>query len=724
MTATSITADARLPLSERLAEDLRHHRTDSGEYESPFAVALLPLLQALGWHNYARQLIEALPHYTDDIDLVALRNILVELGYESSPLKTRIGCIKPELYPCLFVSDGGAVYVLLEPTEEGIRYFDAERRLEAVNDIRHLRGTAYVFTDIHATHGTTVQHGANDSWFFGLLQRFRGLIVHLLGMTFLINLVALLTPLFIMVVYDKVIGAKSPDTLPYLLSGIGLLMATDLGMRYLRAKLLGSVAGRLDYLIGVETFRQLLYLPPLFTERSTVAAQLSRLKQFDSVRDFFTGPNAAIVLELPFALLFIGVIALIAGWIALIPLAMVLIYGVIGAIWFPHIGSLMRRSGMARNDKQRMLMQTLQGRREIKAIGGESVWWERFRELSGEAVMANHRSFLANNLLHHVTQGLMTLAGVATIAAGTLGVIEGTLSIGALIATMALVWRVLSPLQSAFLAYPRMDQTFKSMKQIDQLMRLSRERQHSHSALILDDLRGRIQLDRVSFRYGPDQDPVLLGVSFDVEPGELIAITGNTGSGKSTLLKLIAGMYYPQAGTITIDGMDLRQLNVMDLRRAIAYVPQETRLFHGTIAQNMRLNNSLATDEQLRAAAEEAGVLKDILRMPDGFDTRIGDSRVDQLPPGFLRGIAMARAFVSPARILLMDEPGASLDAASDQRFMQQLARLRGRHTIIMVSHRPSHIRLADKAIFLDQGTVRLAGPADEVANQMLEFAR
>ncbi len=712
------------PLSEQVAEALRNGQAAELHYTSPYATCLLPLLRELGWHNYARELIEALPHFADDIDLVDLRNILVELDYESSPIKTRIANLRKELYPCLFVANNGGVHILMDTDEDGIRYFDANEQKEKTDNIGHWKGTAYVFTDTHPTHGITPQDTAQEGWFFNLLQRFRGLIVHLLGMTLLINTIALLTPLFVMVVYDKVIGSKSPDTLPYLLSGIGILMATDLMMRYLRAKLLGSVAGRLDYLIGVETFRQLLYLPPLFTERSTVAAQLSRLKQFDSVRDFFTGPNAAIVLELPFAVLFIGVIALVAGWLAMIPLAMLLLYIVVGAVWFPYLGSQMLRSGKARTDKQRMLMQTLSGRREIKATGGESVWWERFREVSGEAVMANHRTFMVNNLIHHVAQGTMTLAGLAVVGFGTLGVLDGNLTIGALIATMALVWRVLGPLQSAFLAYPRVDQIGKAMRQIDQLMRLRKERHQGHSGLILEKLRGHIRADRVSFRYGPDQDPALLGVSFEVRPGEIVAITGNTGSGKSTMLKLIAGMYQPQAGSISIDGMDLRQLNAVDLRRAIAYVPQDTKLFHGTIAQNMRLNNPLATDTQLREAADEAGVLGDILAMPEGFDTRIGDSSIEHLPPGFMQGLAMGRAFVSPARILLLDEPGASIDADSDQRFMQQLMRLRGKRTIVMVSHRPSHIRLAGKAVLMEQESVQFAGPSEEVVAQMMELAK
>ncbi|MCV6611368.1 MAG: ATP-binding cassette domain-containing protein, partial [Amphritea sp.] len=292
---------------------------------------------------------------------------------------------------------------------------------------------------------------------------------------------------------------------------------------------------------------------------------------------------------------------------------------------------------------------------------------------------------------------------------------------GVLEEIMALVWRVLSPLQSAFLSFSKFQQTIKAIKQINQLMKLRNERKGGKSGLILEKLQGNIRIERVSFRYGPDRDPALLGVSFQVKPGEMVAITGNTGSGKSTLVKMIAGMYAPQAGSIQVDSMDLRQLNAMDLRRAIAYVPQQTHFFHGTIAQNIRLNNSLATDEQVRAAADEAGVLEEIMALPEGFDTRIGDTTIDRMPPGFLRSLSMARAFVSPAKILLLDEPGASLDDESDQRFVDRLKKIRGKRSIVMVSHRPSHIRLADKAILMEQGSVAHVGTPDEVIALLLE---
>lgn len=714
--------DKRPPIaSEQLADALRQNCDEAFISTSPYAACLLPLLRELGWDNYAKELVEALPHFSEQIDLIDLRNILASLGYESTPVDTPVRKLQPELYPVLFVCSSGKVYLLQGRDGDDIHYYDPQTNSYEVRQKLSLRGTAYLFTDSHPSYGSNPTDMPGNEWFSNLLQRFQKMIIHLLGMTFIINMAALLVPLFIMVIYDKVIGAKSAETLPYLVSGAAILLAADLGLRYLRAKLLGVTAGRMDYLIGVETFKRMLYLPPLYTERSTVAAQLSRLKQFDSVRDFFTGPSAAVALELPFVIIFLIVIGILGGVIALIPLAMVFGFIMLGMIWMPMLNSKILRSGKARTDKQRIIMQTVAGRKEIKSIGGETVWWERFRENSGEAVLSNYQTFLSNNIMNNLAQGMMTFTGVAVLGVGTLQVIAGDMTIGALIAIMALVWRVLSPLQSAFLSFSKFQQTIKAIKQINQLMKLRNERKGGKSGLILEKLQGNIRIERVSFRYGPDRDPALLGVSFQVKPGEMIAITGNTGSGKSTLVKMIAGMYAPQAGSIQVDSMDLRQLNAMDLRRAIAYVPQQTHFFHGTITQNIRLNNSLATDEQVRAAADEAGVLEEIMALPEGFDTRIGDTTIDRMPPGFLRSLSMARAFVSPAKILLLDEPGASLDDESDQRFVDRLKKIRGKRSIVMVSHRPSHIRLADKAILMEQGSVAHVGTPDEVIALLLE---
>ncbi len=458
----------------------------------------------------------------------------------------------------------------------------------------------------------------------------------------------------------------------------------------------------------------------MFTERSTVAAQLARLKQFDSLRDFFTGPTAALVLELPFLILFLAVVAILGGEIAFIPLAMLAAFVLLGVIAQPTLKRRVERSGKARTDKQAMLMQTFEGRREIKAIGGETVWRERFRELSGEAVESNYQTFMANALMTNISQALMTLAGVGVLALGAVKVMNGTMSVGALIATMTLAWRVLTPLQGLFLSFSRLQQMKQSVQQINSLMKLKPEKDESNTELPQEKIQGNLKVSRVSFRYEADRDPALLGVSFEAKPGEMIAVVGYTGSGKSTLLKLIAGLYRPQAGALLLDGVDLRQLNAMELRRSIAYVPQELKMFHGTIAQNMRLNNCMASDEELYAAAEKAGILRDILALPAGFNTRLGDKSMNRYPPGFTRSLSIARAFTSRAEVVLLDEPGASLDGASDARFMRQLQNLKGKHTVVMVSHRPSHVRLADRAVLLDEGTVKHVGTPEAAIELMM----
>lgn len=711
-------------ISEQITESLRNDQIKEFNASSPISACLLPLLEELGWHNYARELLEALPHFSPDIDIGSLRNILVNLGYESSKIETRIHHIETDYFPCLFIAKNKRVYLILGKDQDTFDYFDPEDNTKHTGKLKNLKGTAYVFTDKHGSHSHTNTATNSQSWFYNLLNRFKGMMLHLLAMTALINIIALAIPLSVMIIYDKVIGSKSLDTLPYLISGIAIVLVADLVLRILRASILGNIAGRLDYLIGVETFKQIVSLPPIFTERSTMMSQLSRLKQFDSIRDFFTGQNAALALEIPFVFLSLIVLAILGGWIAVIPVIVMAVYLLISLFWLPDLAKKVFISGIAKTNKQRMLMQSLTGRHEIKSIGGETVWKERFRENSGEAVMATYKTHLSNGVVHNVSQALMTIAGVAVIGFGSLGVIDGDITMGALIAIMTLVWRILSPIQSSFLTYSTLQQTWRSVKQIDQLMRLKVEKHSNHASLMLDNLQGSIVLDRISFRYGADENPALLGVSLSLKPKQSLAICGDTGSGKSTILKVISGMYKPQGGNLSIDNLDIRQLNALDLRRSIAYVPQETHMFHGSIAQNLRLNNVLATDDDLRNAAKDAGILDAIENLSEGFNSRIGDSKTEQFPPGFKRALSMARAFISPAQIVLLDEPGASLDDDSDQHFMRQIALLRKRKTIIMVSHRPSHIRLMDRAIYLNQGSVAFEGTPDEVIKLILEKAR
>ena len=708
--------------AENIIQDVgpRINVSDSDAFSaaSPFAATLMPLLKALHWHGDLRDVAEAVPHFADSFDLVDLRNVLVLLGFESTPHKIALSQIDARLCPCLFVEDDGSdrAYVILERNDDILTVIDQGDQFEITLDETKRKGTAYFFTQIDST----TQFGAqNTSWFHRTLIRFRRIIMHLLVMTLVINLMSASVPLFVMTVYDKVIGNGSVGTLPYLLAGIMVVLGADLILRTLKAQLIGVTAGRIDYLLGAETLNRILALPPSFTERSSVSAQISRIREFESIRDFFTGPLAQTVLDLPFSLMFIGIIAILAGPIALVPVVMIIVLLVFGAIYMPRTQYLSKEAGKAAVQRQSFLIEATQNLRSIKAAAAEDVWRERYRLLSSQTVAAQLKSAQRGATMQTVTQAMTTMSAVAVLGFGAMSVLAGTMTIGALIATMALVWRVLSPFHAAFLAYTRFDDIRKSVAQINQLMTLKPERQTDRASLLSRKFEGKIEFNRVSFRYSADTDPALIGAQFAVEKGEFVSIIGPNGSGKSTVLKLIVGLYQPQGGAISVDGLDLRQADPVALRRQIAYVPQGADLFYGTIAQNLRLADPTASDERLIEVTKLTGAWDIIKDLPNGINTRVGDSLVKQLPTGFVQRLIIARALTRDAKILLLDEPATSLDHEGDRMLMQLLGNLKGKVTIVMVSHRPSHIRLADKVIVLHRGFIEYTGPGD----QALAFA-
>lgn len=704
-----------LPISEQLCNAIREGRVDDIEAISPYAACLIPLLNALGWSSYQRELIEAMPHYVDHLDLIDLRNMLVTLGYESDEQKTSLDEVSDDLFPALFVSDDNDVWVVIEKNDNSFLVFDGNTRETYEKEIGAYKGRVCLFTDMHPTHALPLNNTSTEDWFGDTVSHFKKLIKHLLAMTFVLNIIALAIPLFIMVVYDNVIGSRSTHSLPYLIGGLCIALCIELVIRIVRSKTIGMVAGRLDYIIGVETLKKLLYLPPQLTERATVSSQLTRLKQFESVRDLFSGSAASLFLELPFVLFFILVLWLLAGEIAIVPIAMVVIYALLSVLWYPSLSRELKYAASARTARQRMLMDTFQGMRELKALGAEGAWKENFREVSGQAMTATYKTTLKHSVINSVSQSLMTLAGVAVLTIGTLKVMNGDITIGVLIAVMALLWRVLSPLQGICLSMLQIDQVSQSIKQLNQLMRLNSETESSKTELIMPEIKGRVKFDRVSFRYGPKSDAAIMGASIDISPNEFICIVGDNGSGKSTILKLIAGMYRVQSGVLSIDGTDVRQFNAIDLRRLIAYVPQKPSLFKGTIAQNLRLTNPLATDEELVEAAREASILDAVKELPNGFDTVVGESNSAKLSASLVHGICLARAYIRHAPILLMDEPAESLDMVSDRKLIKQLSERKGKQTIVMVSHRPSHVKLADRVVVISEGIVKGIGTPEEV---------
>ncbi len=683
----------------------------AGSELSGFAACLTALLSALNWRGDPRRLAEALPHFAAELDLTDLRNVLAQLGYPTKGLRVPLGRLDERLFPCLYVGDRGETFVALGRHRDRLSLFDPTSGGEREMATPSTPGTAYVIAPAAAKREQRTQ----ANWFADTMRRFRSVAVQTMVLTALMNGLTIAVPLAIMAIYDQVVGKSSPVTLVYIGLGVALALGLEFALRALRARVQAHVGARLEYIVGCQTFRHLLYLPPVFTERAPVGAQVARLKEFESLRDFFTSPLAAVFMDLPFVLLFLIVIAAIAGPLALIPIVLIAVYAVIGLAVFPPMRRAVKAASGWRSERYGFLVEATARMRAVKQFGAEKVWAERFRELSAGAATANFRAAVLAAAIENLSHVIMVAAGAATVILGVGRIIDGAMTVGALIATMALVWRVLSPLQTGFNMLGRLEQIRLSVQQLNQVHRFRPERELGLPQLEKKVFSGQVSFHRVSLRYTAEGDPALLNVSLGVKAGELVAIVGPSGSGKSTLLKAALGLYQPQAGAISIDGIDIRQLDPIELRENIAYVPQHDQEFYGTVGQNLRLASPTASQGEVVRACGLAGLLPNIEDLPKGFETRMGDQTAARFPAGFHRQLALARAYLRRAPILLLAEPASGLDDDGDEALKAALTNLRGKRTILLITHRPSHMRLADRVVVFEGARAIMQGPPDEV---------
>ena len=547
------------------------------------------------------------------------------------------------------------------------------------------------------------------------MDRFRPLFWEAFFVTLLLNLASMATPLFTMAIYDQVIGAGSRSMLWSFTIGVTMALAADTVLRSVRARILAFIGARLDNIMGNNILEHILALPPGFTERATIGAQIARVKDFESVREFFTGPLATVCMELPFAVLYFIIIFMLGGVLAVVPMIATLCFMILAWAVMPRVRSIVGLASRAGARRQEFMIETLGKMRTLKLSAGEKVFQKRYRDMSARAAMGGFRNGMFTVMVGTIGNILIVTSGMVTIAVGVLGVIDGSMTMGSLIAAMMLVWRALSPLQTVITLIQRIETVRSSIRQIDGLMGLKPEREPRALVAPLRNIKGGLEFNRVSVRYTNDSDPALVGVSFIIKPGEVVAICGRNGSGKSTVLKLLMGLYSAQAGSIRIDNTDLRQIDPLELRHAISYVPQLCNLFHGTVAQNLRLADATASSADIRWACEMADMWDEIESLPNGLDTRIGDNASEHLPTSFVQKLSLARAYLKRSPLMLFDEPVNGLDFDGDRSFMRAVEHFRGQSTILMVTHRPSHLKMADSILVFDGGYLRLGGPAEEV---------
>ncbi|GBF26293.1 leukotoxin export ATP-binding protein LtxB [bacterium MnTg02] len=693
---------------------------------SAAGACLRPLLVALEWAGEARHLQEALPHFDTINDINGLRSVLARLNYGTRVQSVALNALRPDMLPCLYepaTGPQGAVYVILWVEDNGrLVVFDGSTKSFRQIDADSNKGTAYRIGRIDSQHAQS--EASKIGWIQSLILKFKRTFALLFGLTFLINLLALTVPVYIMNVYDKAIGAKSLMTLGYLLAGILIALSAEYILRKVRSRAIAYLGTRIESLLTIGAFQQILHLPISMTEAAPIGAQVTRLKQFESVRGVFTGQLFGALLDMPFLVVFLAAIFMLGGLLGWIPTALIALYVVMGCITIPLTNHFVARAGEARSQSRNFLIELTTKYRGVRDNGAEDIWTERYGDIASNLLQSQFAAQQTGIITQTLSQAFVLVAGAATVGMGTLFVMKGDLSIGALIAVMALVWRILSPLQSAFLSLNRLSQVTQSFKQINSLMRLKPERQPGQLPSFLREFKGQFLVQGVSFRHSARAEPALRGINLRVEPGEIVAITGPSSAGKTTLLKILARVYHPQAGAVTLDDLDLRQIDPAELRHAIGYVPQRASFFYGTIEQNIKIAHPTASREDIIRALRDSGALGAVERMENGIETRLHRQNFQEFSIGFLQQLMLTRAYVKNASIYFFDEAASNLDEKGEELFMHKISKLRGRSTVFMVTHRPSHMRLADRVVVLAQGAVAAEGPPDKIVDALLNANR
>ena len=556
-----------------------------------------------------------------------------------------------------------------------------------------------------------------DHWFAGPLRDNAKIYGQTILAALVINFLGLVSSFFIMTVYDRVLPNNAVESLVALTIGVVAAHIFDFVLKSLRGYFVDVAGQRLDASVGARLFEHLTAMR-LDARKGGVGATAGLVKEFDNLRDFFSSATIVALVDLPFLFIFIGVIAFVGGPIALVPFVGV-VAALAGAAAIQPLIHRHTKAAMGQGrSKHGVLIETLAGLETVKSVAAGSMMRARWRKsVNAQAKTATFGRFL-NQAAVNFAGFCQQTTQVGVVVVGVLLVGANELSMGGLIACVILTGRAMSPLSQVAGLLSRVSSAFASYRSLDALMGARREKEDGKNYLRRETLSGRIEFREVSFSYLGEKARALDEVSFVIEPGERVGVLGRNGSGKSTIVRLAMGVYEPTEGQILIDDTDIRQIDPADLRSNIGAVLQDVCLFSGSIRENLTLGLENVSDADILAASKLAGAHDFIGQTDAGYDQQLGE-RGEGLSGGQRQAVALARAFVGDPAAVLLDEPSSALDAQAEAGLIARLRKATQGKTLLVVTHRPSILKLVDRIIVLDKGRVLVDGPRDAVIAAM-----
>jgi ATP-binding cassette, subfamily B, bacterial HlyB/CyaB len=552
------------------------------------------------------------------------------------------------------------------------------------------------------------------TWFLGAIVKYRGLLGEVFVASFFLQLFALATPLIFQVVIDKVLVHRSMTTLDLLIIAFSAIAIFETILGALRTYVFAHTTNRIDVELGARLFRHLLALPIAYFQARRVGDSVARVRELENIRNFLTGSALTLVIDLFFTLVFIAVMFVYSSLLTWIIIASFPFYIAVSAVATPIFRQRLDEKFKRGAENQAFLVESVTGVETLKSMAVEPQMQRRWEEQLAGYVTASFRVTNLGNVASQGVQLVSKLATALTLYFGARLVIEGSLSVGELVAFNMLSGRVSQPVLRLAQIWQDFHQARLSVARLGDILNTPAEQTYNASRSTLPAVIGSVRFEHVTFRYRVDGSEVLHDIDFDVPAGQIVGIVGPSGSGKSTVAKLVQRLYVPESGKVLVDGIDLAVVDPAWLRRQIGVVLQENVLFNASVRANIALADPAMSMERVIAAATLAGAHDFILELPEGYDTIVGE-RGSSLSGGQRQRIAIARALVGNPRILIFDEATSSLDYESEQTIQNNMRRIVEGRTALIIAHRLSTVRRANRIITIERGCIVEDGTHDEL---------